>query len=92
MDPLGALWHFANFFTPAAGISLIAAVLVKLLWRRSAAYASWWRLWIWAFAAAAAVSVAGLLMYGRDGKMATYAGMVVATALTLRLIGLRHGD
>ena len=33
MGPLDAVWHLLNFFLPALGVGLIAAALVKLLWR-----------------------------------------------------------
>ena len=37
--------------------------------------------------AAAAVLLAGLVVFGRDGKMATYAGMVVASAIAMMWAG-----
>ena len=36
-------------------------------------------------------TVAGLVLFGRDGKMATYAGMVCACALTLWWRGFGPG-
>ena len=83
MGPLDALWHLLNFFAPAVGVGAIAAALAKLLWRRDLKAVPWRRLSAWAIGAGALVSVAGLVVFTRDGKMTTYAAMVVACALGL---------
>ena len=83
LGPLDATWHLLNFFGPAAGLALIVPALAKLLWRRDLAGASWSRLVGWVFAACAGVSITGLVVFGHDGKMATYAAMVGACALAL---------
>lgn len=80
---IGAFWHFLNFFASAVGLGAIAALLAKLLWWRALRSARWLRLALWAAGAAGAVAVAGLMIFGRDGRMATYAGMGIATALAL---------
>ncbi|HWP20671.1 MAG TPA: hypothetical protein VNO84_16190 [Burkholderiaceae bacterium] len=81
MGPLDAFWHLINFFAPAVFVGAVSSLAVKLLWRRSLAGVSWRRLAGWSCAAAAAALVAGLVLLGRDGKMATYAGMLAAVAL-----------
>jgi hypothetical protein len=83
MGPLDALWHALNFFAPAAGVALLAAGAAKLLWRHELAAVPWHRLALWAGLAGAAALVGGLVVFGRDGKMATYGALVVATALAL---------
>jgi hypothetical protein len=83
MGPLDALWHALNFFAPAAGVALLAAAAAKLLWRRELAAIAWQRLALWGGLAGAAALVGGLVAFGRDGKMTTYAGLVAATALAL---------
>jgi hypothetical protein len=83
MEPLAAFWHVTNFFGPALGLGLIASALAKLLWRRELARSSWIRLAAWSCGAAALAALAGLLIGGRDGLMATYASMVAACALAL---------
>ena len=83
MGPLDAFWHLANLFLPALGLGAIAAALAKLLWRRELAAVAWRRLAGPAALAAAGVTAVGLVLFGRDGKMATYAAMVVACALML---------
>ena len=76
--------------TPAVATGFIAAGATKLLWRRELAGISWGRLGGWASAAMAAVLMLGLVIFGHDGKMATYAAMVVACALVLWWVGFRH--
>ena len=83
MGPLDALWHALNFFAPAVGVALLAAGAAKLLWRRELAAVPWHRLALWSGLAGAAALVGGLVAFGRDGKMATYLGMVAACAVTL---------
>ena len=83
MGPLDALWHLLNFALPALGVGGIAALAAKLLWRKELQRASWARLAAWAAGAGFAALVTGLLVFGRDGRMATYGAMVLAIALTL---------
>jgi len=83
VDVLGGLWHLGNLFAPAVGIGLIASLLAKLLWWRALHGVSWLRLWAWSSLPAALATIAGLLIYARDGKLATYGGMVLACALGL---------
>jgi hypothetical protein len=87
LGPIDASWHLLNFFAPAAGVAILASGLAKLLWRRELKGVAWTRLAGWASAACAAVLIAGLVGFGRDGKMATYAAMVAACALTLWCVG-----
>jgi hypothetical protein len=83
MGPVDALWHALNFFAPALGVALVAASAAKLLWRRDLAAVRWHRLALWAALAGAAALVAGFVVFGRDGKMATYAALAVSAALAL---------
>ena len=83
MDTTGGLWHFLNFVAPAAGIGLIAASAAKLLWRSALQPVPWWRLTVWATTWTLVACTAGLIVFGRDGKMATYGAMVLACATSL---------
>ena len=85
------LWHLLNFFAPAVGMGLIAPLLAKLLWRRALAGASWTRLIGGVTAACAIVLVTGLVVFGHDGKMATYGAMVLVCALMLWWLGFGMG-
>lgn len=83
MDGFGAFWHLMGFFAPAAGVGLLSAAATKLLWRRELESVRWWRLSLWAAGAGSGVLVGGLLVFGRDGAMATYAAMIVGSAVAL---------
>ena len=83
MNFLDAVWHLLNLFAPALGTALLAAGGAKLLWRRELANTSWRALAVVASLGASLVIVAGLVVFGRDGRMATYAAMVAVVALTL---------
>lgn len=89
LEPLDAVWHLLNFFAPAAGVGLIAAALAKLCWRSELKKATWLRLSASASACAALVSIAGLVFFGHDGRITTYAAMVSAAALSLWWVGFR---
>jgi hypothetical protein len=91
MGPFDAVWHLLNFFVPALGMALIAPSLAKLLWRRELAGAPWRRLALWAGLASAGTLVAGLVVFGRDGRMATYAALTIASALALWWAGFGPG-
>ncbi len=86
-----AFWHLAGFVAPAFGVATITAGLAKLVWRRELAAVRWWRLTVAASAAGTLVLVAGLVGFGHDGKMTTYAAMVVACAGVLWWIGFGRG-
>jgi len=83
MGALEAFWHLLNFAYPAVSLGLIAAALAKLLWRRALAPVPWFQLARDSALVGLAVSIGGLVLFGHDGRMATYGSMVVACALTL---------
>jgi undecaprenyl pyrophosphate phosphatase UppP len=91
LGPLDALNHLLNLLLVPLALGAVAAALAKLLWRRELAAVAWRRLALPACAACALVVVAGLIVFGRDGKMATYAAMVVACAITLWWRGFGPG-
>jgi hypothetical protein len=89
MGPIDAVWHVLNFFWPALGLGVLGAAAVKLLWRRELAGVTGLRLAAWGVAAGAVALVAGLLIFGRDGRMVTYALLVLFTALAFWAGGCR---
>lgn len=91
MGPLDALIHLANFVMPAFGVAAIAAAMAKLLWRRQLQGRSWWRLVGWSALAGVVVLVLGLVHFGHDGEMATYAALVLACAAALGWAGWGGG-
>ena len=80
MDALDLFWHLANFVLPALGVGALTAALCKLFWRRSLARTRWFTLAWQASAAGLAVLVAGLVITGHDGRMITWAALVVVCA------------
>lgn len=89
MGALGFLWHLANLFAVSLLFGLTAATGAKLIWRHALAGAGWLRLVAWVTASGVAVTLAGLLIFGRDGRMVTYGLMVVAGAAALGWAGFR---
>ena len=83
MSPLDALWHLLNLLAPAVGVGLLASAAAKLLWRRALKGVAWTRLSVWACSVSALTLLAGLVVFGRDGKMASYGAMLAACALSL---------
>ncbi len=91
MGPLDAIGHLLNLFYPALALGLLAAGLAKLLWRRELAAAPFKRLAVPAMLACAVVTVAGLVWFRQDGKMATYGAMVCVCAVVLWWRGFGPG-
>ena len=90
MGPLDVAWHLLNLIAPALGLGLLSSTATKLIWRRALAAVAWRRLLLASGGAAAGVTLAGLVVFGRDGRMATYALMVLAVAAALGWTGLRR--
>ena len=77
--------HLLNFMAPAAFVAVLLVLLPRLFSgffksKRPLAQAVWMQFAI-VFVAGMAVLVAGLLIFGHDGKMLTYAALVVVAAL-----------
>jgi len=78
MGPLDLLIHLLNFAAPALAVAAAVASCARYLVPGSAAAVSWWVSFAINSVAGLAVSAAGLWHFGVDGKMATYAALVVA--------------
>jgi uncharacterized membrane protein len=83
MGWLDVTWHVLGFLAPAFGLGGLAAALAKGVFRRELGAVPWRSLAAWASGGALAMLIAGLVFFGRDGRMATYGAMVVACAVTL---------
>ncbi|MEO5689804.1 MAG: hypothetical protein ABIR54_20800 [Burkholderiaceae bacterium] len=81
MDALDLFWHLANFVLPAVGVGALTSALCKLLWRRGLARTPWFTLAWQSSAAGLVVLAAGLMITGHDGRMITWAGLVIACAI-----------
>ncbi|VWX57964.1 conserved membrane hypothetical protein [Burkholderiales bacterium 8X] len=77
MNALDLLIHLLNFIAPAFFVALILAVLFRLAMRKHSRAHSLWRQCAITGAAGTLVLVAGLLVFGGDGRMATYAALVL---------------
>lgn len=78
MGFLGLLLHLLNFVAPAAVLAWLLVLAGR--WLRPAAppLLRWWQQWLLLCTLGVAVLAAGLWWWGRDGKMATYAALVLA--------------
>ncbi|MFG6415519.1 hypothetical protein ACG02S_16610 [Roseateles sp. DC23W] len=81
MSPLDAFWHIANLFAPAWGLAALLAAAIKVVWRREAKALRWLRLWGWGTAGGVLATLVALVLWGRDGRMAGYALLVLGVAL-----------
>ncbi len=70
-------------------MAVLVPTLARLVWWAPLKAAGWWRQVRWCSVCNGLVLVAGLLVLGRDGAMATYAGLVLVSALTVWWTGLR---
>lgn len=89
MPPTDAFWHLMNFCAPALGLGVFSAALSRLIWRRELRHRRFLSLWAAASAAAMLAQAGGLVAFERDGRMATYAAMVVACAAAIAWVGFR---
>lgn len=80
MGPIDLLTHLMGFAAPACFLALVLPLAARLALRRSNAAVSYWGQAAWVLLAGVTVLAAGLWWFGRDGKMATYAVLVVAAA------------
>ena len=80
MGPADLLLHAMGLLAPAAFLALLLPATSKVPLRRAAPALPWWVQCVLLLAVGAAVLAGGLWWFGRDGKMATYFTLVVATA------------
>jgi hypothetical protein len=90
MSPTVVFWHVLNGLMPAFLTAALAAGLCKLLWRQELRDVSWLRMWGWGSAAGVVALVGGLLAFGRDGRMATYAMLILFNAAAMAWAGWGH--
>lgn len=78
MTFFSVVFHLMGLFAPALGVALL--LWLGLLWRRGGRRSGGkpGRQLGWLVLVGVAVLLAGLACFGRDGKMATYAALVLA--------------
>ncbi len=77
MSSLQLLDSLLNFVAPAFFIALVLALATRFMMKRRAGARGFWAQAGINFAIGVAVSFAGLVIYGRDGMMWTYAALVL---------------
>jgi hypothetical protein len=87
VGPIDAFWHLLNFFAPALGVGLLVPLLAKLVWWRELKTVPWRRLASWTTGLSALTWVVALVLFGRDGRMASYGALLCASALGLWWVG-----
>ncbi len=80
MNLFGLLDHLLNFVAPALVVGLLVAALAPLLTKKARSHHTWLTQGAINALAGLLALLAGLLVFGRDGKMATYAAMVLVCA------------
>ncbi|MBA3772914.1 MAG: hypothetical protein H0X13_10635 [Ramlibacter sp.] len=87
MGLLDTLIHLLSFAAPALAVAVLVVLAARLLVPRRPDSISWWVCIAINFMAGVIVLGAGLWYFGVDGKMATYAALVVAVATCQWLCG-----
>lgn len=80
MGPLDLFFHLLGFAAPAGAVALLVALGARLVTPRAAASGTWWFQAAINFIVGTVALLAGLWHYGVDGKMASYAALVLAVA------------
>ncbi|WP_225783852.1 hypothetical protein [Xenophilus sp. Marseille-Q4582] len=78
MSFLDLINHLMNFLAPAFAVALGLVAGARGWIRRAPGQPAWWKQWIVLSATGALVLVLGLVLLGRDGRMATYLALVLA--------------
>jgi hypothetical protein len=86
MSLLALIDHLANFAAPAFFLALVLALGGRLMLGKAAAMSLWAQAAV-NFAAGLAVLAGGLVYFGRDAMMATYAALVVVCGTVQWLVG-----
>jgi len=85
MGPLDQVNHLLNFLAPALAVAAILALVAPLFYRKRPAAPALLAQAAINFVAGAAALGIGLWYFGHDGKMASYAGMLLACSLSQAL-------
>jgi hypothetical protein len=86
MSLLGLLDHLLNFAFPALAVGLLVALLAPLLMKQARPHHSWLTQGAINSLACLLALVLGVLAFGHDGKMVSYAAMVLACASSQWLV------
>ncbi len=87
MNFLDIVMHLMGFVAPAFVVALLVALAGRLVFPRNRGPQRWWVPVALNFVAGVLVLAGGLLLFGRDGKMATYLALVLVVATCQWLSG-----
>ena len=91
MDFIDFFWHLAGFVLPAAAMAASMALVSRFVDRDIPSKIDWPAQAAIQFVVGLAVLLAGLVLTGRDGRVMTYAALVLACATTQLLLARRRG-
>ena len=80
MGPLDLLLHLLGFVLPALVVGVMMVFLGRIFMSKPPSAPVWWLQAALNLVVGVMVLVAGMVFFGRDGKMATYAALVLAIA------------
>jgi hypothetical protein len=80
MGPLDLLNHLLNFVAPALFVGILICLSTRVFMRRTAGGLSLGKQMVVNVVVGTAAMAGGLLIFGRDGKMASYAALVICCA------------
>ena len=89
MDLLSLSVHVVNFIAPALGVAAWITLIHPLVWRNARRWQGWKRQFVLNSLAGVSMLLLGLLVFDQDGKMITYAAMVMACATSQWFITLK---
>lgn len=78
MGPIDSFIHLLNFAAPALGVGVLTALAARIFMRKRPPAQNLYAQAAINFAICLLVLVGGLWFFGHDGKMATYAALVLA--------------
>jgi hypothetical protein len=91
MDGLSLIVHVLNFSAPAVAVSAWITLISPLIWRGSRARKTWKARFVLNSLAGIFMLLLGLWWSGQDGKMISYAAMVLACATSQWLLTREKG-
>lgn len=89
MTPIDTLIHLLNFAAPAAVVALVVSLISRFGMKKAGFRLILWQFIAINFVVCLAALLVGLWVFGRDGKMLTYFGMVLACGTCQWVLG-RH--
>jgi uncharacterized protein (DUF2062 family) len=82
MHALTFLNHVLNFLAPAVFLSVLLALSAKLMWRKANPLINLWEQVLLNLVVGAVILGAGLVLSGRDGRLLTYAMLVLGMSIS----------